>query len=148
MPGSAKRPSRWDTISFTLRVPSAVGNDHSESSVGKIAILQSSKAEAELQPQDRGGGLAGILPIGGTRVFVARADDAKAGDWSSVEGQAFYSEGLQPGTYDVYLHFGNCCGMSQRVNVETGRLSVVRFTIARYYTQTFASLTANSYYRV
>lgn len=106
-----------------------------------IALIE----EKDAGTIQRAGAVQGVLPVSGARVFVERTGAPHTGSWASLDGRAFYADALAPGTYDVDLHFGNCCGITDQVKVSAGEVAVAHFSIAKYYSQAFATLTENSY---
>jgi len=93
----------------------------------------------------RSGAIAGTLPVPGVRVYVSpQGAPPAAGRWASPDGLRFYVEDLSPGSYRVFVHFGNCCGFTQDVNVSGDSLTIVHPDLSRFYAQAFAQTLSKS----
>src|SRR5580698_966643 len=107
-----------------------------------IGLVEQS-GSAGKRPQS--GAIAGTLPVPGVRVYVSpQSAPATAGRWVSSDGLRFYAEDLTPGSYRIFIHFGNCCGFTQDVNVSGDSLTIVHPDLSRFYAQAFAQTLSES----
>jgi streptogramin lyase len=88
------------------------------------------------------GAIAARAPATNVTIYAKPSDLASvAGTWITRDGDGFYGDDLSPGTYHLFIHFDNCCGFTQDVTINAGRVRQFTFDVSRYYAQTFSSLT-------